>query len=111
LHRGDKQLTWMWQTLDTAGAELVVSGHEHDYERFARTHSDGTVAAGGVRQFVVGTGGAMLRSFGSVARNSLVRWNGSHGILELTLGPTSYQWRFVPVAGSTFLDTGSSPCM
>ena len=111
LHRGDKRLTWMWQTLDAAGAELVVSGHEHDYERFARTHSDGTVAAGGVRQFVVGTGGAMLRQFGSVARNSLARWNGSHGILELTLGPTSYQWRFVPVAGSTFVDTGSSSCL
>ncbi len=100
----------MWETFDAAGAELVVSGHEHDYERFARAHTDHTPTAGGVRQFVVGTGGAMLRPFGSVALNSLVRYNGSPGILELTLSPTSYQWRFVPVAGSTFVDTGSSPC-
>ena len=47
LHRGDRRLTWMWQTLDAAGAELVLSAHEHDYERFARMHSDG--AAGGRR--------------------------------------------------------------
>ena len=111
LHRGDRRLTWLWQTLDAAGAELVVSGHEHDYERFARMHSDRTVAAGGVRQFVVGTGGAMLRPFGTVAPNSLVRWNGSHGVLELTLSPTGYGWRFVAVGESTFQDTGSSPCL
>ena len=111
LHRGDKRLTWMWQTLDAAGAELVVSGHEHDYERFARMHSDRMVASGGVRQFVVGTGGAMLRQFGSVAPNSLVRWNGSYGILELTLQPAGYLWRFIPVGKSTFADTGSSPCL
>ena len=65
----------------------------------------------GCRQFVVGTGGAMLRPFGSVAPNSLVRWNGSHGVLELTLRPASYGWRFVPVGDSTFQDTGSSPCL
>ncbi len=111
LHRGDPQMAWMWQTLDTAGAEVVVAGHEHDYERFARMRSDGTATADGMRQFVVGTGGAMLRQFGSVAPNSLVRWNGSHGVLELTLRPASYGWRFVPVGKSTFQDTGSSPCL
>jgi hypothetical protein len=104
-------MAWMWKTLNAAGAEVVVSSHDHDYERFARKHSDGTAAASGVRQFVVGTGGAVLRGFGSIAPNSLVRWNGSHGILELTLGPASYRWRFVPVAGFTFQDTGSSPCV
>ena len=111
LHRGDAQMAWMWQTLDAAGAEVVVSAHDHDYERFARKHADGTAAASGVRQFVVGTGGAMLRQFGSVAPNSLVRWNGSYGVLELTLRPASYGWRFVPVGKSTFQDTGSSPCL
>ena len=58
LNGGHVRMAWMWRTLDAAGAELVVSGHDHDYERFARKHSDGTAAANGVRQFVVGTGGA-----------------------------------------------------
>ena len=65
----------------------------------------------GCRQFVVGTGGAVLRQFGSVVPNSLVRWNGSYGVLELKLRPASYSWRFVPVGGSTFRDTGSTPCL
>ena len=111
LERGDVRTAWMWRTLDAAGAEVVVSGHDHDYERFARKHSNGTAAASGVRQFVVGTGGAMLRQFGPVVRNSEVRWNGSHGVLELKLRPASYRWRFVPVGESTFQDTGTTPCL
>ena len=109
--RGDVRTAWMWQTLDAAGAEVVVSAHDHDYERFARKHADGTAAANGVRQFVVGTGGAVLRPFGSVVPNSVVRWNGSHGVLELKLRPASYGWRFIPVGGSTFRDTGTTPCL
>ena len=111
LERGDVRTAWMWRTLDTAGAEIVVSGHDHDYERFARKHSDGTAAANGVRQFVVGTGGAVLRPFGSIVPNSVVRWNGSFGVLMLRLRPAGYSWRFVPVGGATFQDTGSSPCL
>jgi hypothetical protein len=103
-------MAWIWRTLDSAGAEVVVSGHEHDYERFSRMHSDGTAATNGVRELVVGTGGAALRGFGSIAKNSQVRWNGSHGVLELTLRPAAYQWRFVPVEGASFQDSGSSPC-
>ena len=111
LERGDVRTAWMWRTLDAAGAEIVVSGHDHDYERFSRKHSDGTAAANGVRQFVVGTGGAVLRSFGTRVSNSVVRWNGSFGVLVLRLRPTSYGWRFAPVAGSTFQDSGSTPCL
>jgi hypothetical protein len=111
LERGDVRMAWMWRTLDDAGAEVVVSGHDHDYERFARKHSDGTAAANGVRQFVVGTGGAVLRPFGSVVPNSVVRWNGSFGVLVLRLRPAGYSWRFAPVAGSSFNDSGSSPCL
>ena len=111
MERGDVRTAWMWQTLDAAGAEVVVSGHDHDYERFARKHADGTAAANGVRQFVVGTGGAVLRQFGSIVPNSVVRWSGSYGVLELKLRPASYSWRFVSVGGSTFRDTGSTPCL
>jgi len=108
---GHVRMAWMWQALDAAGAEIVVSAHDHDYERFARKHSDGTAAANGVRQFVVGTGGGMLRGFGAVVPNSVVRWNGSHGVLELKLQPARYSWRFVPVGGSTFRDAGTTPCV
>lgn len=108
---GHARMAWMWRTLDAAGAEVVVSGHDHDYERFARKHADGTRAASGMRQFVVGTGGAGLRGFSSVAPNSVVRWNSSFGVLVLTLRPASYHWRFVPVGGSTFRDSGSTQCV
>lgn len=111
LERGDIRTAWMWRTLDAAGAEIVVSGHDHDYERFARTHSDGAAAANGVRQFVVGTGGAVLRPFGSVVANSVARWNGSFGVVVLRLRPAGYNWRFAPVGGSTFQDTGTTTCL
>jgi hypothetical protein len=109
-HGSDVRTSWMWRTLDAAGAEVVISGHEHDYERFARMHADGSAASSGMRQFVVGTGGAALRPFGTLRPNSKVRYNRSYGILVLTLRPASYSWRFVPTGGSTFRDTGSTSC-
>jgi hypothetical protein len=63
-----------------------------------------------MRQFVVGTGGTTLRRFGSKAPNSVVRWNGSYGVLVLRLRPAGYNWRFAPVPGSTFHDSGSTSC-
>jgi hypothetical protein len=102
-------LRWAWQKLDAAGAELIVSGHEHDYERFSRQHADGSPSTGGIREFIVGTGGVKLRPFSSRARNSVVRWSGSHGILALTLRPAGYSWRFVPASG-TFRDAGTTSC-
>jgi hypothetical protein len=109
-HGSNTRMSWMWKTLDAAGAEVVISGHDHDYERFARKHSDGTASANGMRQFVVGTGGTTLRRFGSKAPNSVVRWNGSYGVLVLRLRPAGYNWRFAPVPGSTFHDSGSTSC-
>jgi hypothetical protein len=108
--RGDVRTAWMWRTLDAAGAEIVVSGHDHDYERFARKHSDGSASTNGVRQFVVGTGGVPLRDFGSTVPNSVVRQRSSLGVLVLRLRPTAYSWRFAPVAGESFTDTGSTSC-
>ena len=99
-----------WADLDSAGAELVLNAHEHDYERFAPQHGNGQADPKGIREFVVGTGGRMRHAFTTVAPNSQVRENGSWGVLELTLHPGSYEWRFVPVSGGTFSDSGSAAC-
>ena len=109
-HGNDRTMAWTWRTLDAAGADVVIAGHEHDYERFSRQNADGTPTTAGMREFIVGTGGIKLRAFGRRVRNSVVRWNGSHGILALTLRPASYSWRFVPVPGSSFRDAGSTAC-
>jgi hypothetical protein len=64
----------------------------------------------GIRQFVVGTGGASLRSFGTVRANSQVRNSTTHGVIKLTLSATGYAWQFIPIAGKTFADSGTGAC-
>ena len=109
---GDSDLRAFWNLLYAAGADIVLSGHRHNYERFARQSPTGVAdPVRGIRQFVVGTGGTGLSSFGStVAANSQVRNDRTHGVLRLTLNPTSYDWQFVPIAGQTFTDSGSTSC-
>ena len=99
-----------WKILYDAGAELVISGHEHHYERFKQMNASGSSTSSGLRQFVVGTGGAGLYGFGSIRSTSEVRNSSTHGVLKLTLNSTSYSWKFVPVAGKTFTDTGTTSC-
>ncbi len=99
------------QDLYAAGVELLLNGHEHNYERFApQTPAGAADPARGIREFVVGTGGADLRPFGAPIGNSEVRQNDTYGVLELTLLPTSYAWQFIPEAGGTFTDSGSTAC-
>jgi hypothetical protein len=109
---GDSDLRDFWDPLYAAGADVVLSGHRHNYERFARQDPAGVSdPQRGIRQFVVGTGGSKLSSFGStIAANSQVRNDRTHGVLKLTLHPTSYDWEFVPIAGQTFTDAGSASC-
>ena len=93
-----------------AGADLVLVGHDHDYERFAPQDARGRRDLGrGIRQFVVGTGGRSLRKFTRVEPNSEVRDASTLGVLELTLGAGAYAWRFRPAVG-TFTDFGSALC-
>jgi hypothetical protein len=99
-----------WQDLAAAGAELVLNGHDHDYERFAPQTSTGAPAAAGIREFVVGTGGKNLRPLHDPRPNSQARSDSTFGVLELTLHSDSYDWQFVPVAGSRFTDSGSAQC-
>jgi acid phosphatase type 7 len=98
-----------WLDLLAAGADVVLNGHDHDYERFAPQTADGAPDPRGIREFVVGTGGKNLRPFRKIRPNSEVR-SSTFGVLEMILGPSSYQWRFVPIAGSTFTDSGSANC-
>jgi PKD repeat protein len=102
----------LWQALYDAGAELVLSGHEHNYERFAPQTPGGTLdLARGIREFVVGTGGGSgAYPFGTPIANSEVRITGVNGVLKLTLGDGSYSWQFIPVAGQTATDSGSGTC-
>jgi calcineurin-like phosphoesterase family protein len=109
-HGGDPAVQPLWAALYGARAEIVLNGHDHNYERFARQSPSGTPTARGIRQFVVGTGGAGLRPFGPPTRNSVARNSTTHGVLKLTLNPRSFHWRFVPVAGRTYTDAGWEPC-
>ena len=100
----------LWQTLYNAGAELVLSGHEHNYERFAEMNASGAATAPGLREIVVGTGGVGLYPFGTALSTSQARNNSAYGVLKLTLNSTSYSWQFVPVSGSSFTDSGTTNC-
>jgi hypothetical protein len=90
--------------------DVVLTGHDHLYERFAPQDPDGRVDLSlGIREFVVGTGGAPLYDVKRLAANSEVIGR-AHGVLRLTLQPGRYQWEFLPVAGDSFRDFGSGNC-
>lgn len=111
-HGSSSYFDAFWRDLYAAHADIVLNGHEHNYERFAPQNPSGIADANGIREFVAGTGGADEGSypFGTPIANSQVRNTGTAGVLKLTLHPTSYDWQFVPVAGKTFTDTGSTSC-
>ncbi len=100
----------IWQALYDYHADVVLSGHEHNYERFALQDATGGADALGIREFVVGTGGRSHYAFGSTEPNSEVRNRDTFGVLVLTLHADSYDWRFVPEAGKSFSDAGSASC-
>ena len=102
----------LWDALYQYGADLVLNGHDHGYQRFAPQTPDGVAdPAYGVRQITVGTGGGEgLYQFSDVVPNLQVRDNQTYGVLKLTLRAGGYDWRFVPIAGKTFTDSGSGTC-
>jgi len=110
-HGNDPEVGAFWQALYDFNAELIVNGHDHDYERFAPQDPNGHAdPKRGIREFVVGTGGKNLRVFGLHKRNSEVRNNSTFGVLKLTLRATGYDWKFIPQAGHGFTDSGSGNC-
>jgi hypothetical protein len=101
----------IWQALYDAGADVVLSGHEHNYERFApQTPGGAADPARGIVEFVVGTGGRSHYGFGEPKANSVVRNGDTYGVLKLTLHAASFDFQFVPEAGKTFTDTGTAAC-
>ncbi|MBN2677018.1 MAG: metallophosphoesterase [Anaerolineaceae bacterium] len=99
------------QILYDRGVDVVLSGHDHIYERFAPQNPSGMLdIERGIREFIVGTGGASHHDFGSIKLNSEVRDNTSFGLLKLLLYPNRYVWEFIPVDGDSFKDYGSDIC-
>ncbi len=99
-----------WEVLAEHGADVILNGHDHDYERFAPQSPAGEPDPRGARQFVVGTGGKDLRGFVSEEPNREVGDSDTYGVLELTLHADSYDWQFLPIAGGLFTDGGSATC-
>jgi len=101
----------LYTALYDAGVDVILSGHEHNYERFAPLDPAGKPDdVRGIRQFVVGTGGRSHYPFGPPLAGSQVRNDNTYGLLALTLRVDSYQWQFVPEAGKSFTDSGSTNC-
>lgn len=101
----------LWQALYDNNADLVLSGHEHNYERFAPQTATGTLDnARGIVEFVVGTGGASHYGFGTPIANSVVRDGNTYGVLRLALAEGSWSFSFIPVMGQTFTDSGTGTC-
>lgn len=111
-HGNSTRMSDIYQVLDNAGAEIVISGHDHGYQRFAPADVSGTPdAGGGIREFVVGTGGAGLYPFTTESALIEVRDSTTHGVLRLVLQPGGYTWEFMPVTGPTaFTDSGTDVC-
>ena len=110
-HGNDTAYSAIWSDLYAAGAEIVLNGHDHDYERFApQTDTSVRNDATGIREFVVGTGGKNHYAFKTIQPNSEVRDATSFGFLELTLNAGSYAWRFVSDTPGGLSDNGSGSC-
>jgi hypothetical protein len=100
-----------WRVLYEAGADVIINGHDHDYERFAPQTPTGVADPNrGIREFIVGTGGESLRLFKPAVANSEVRNSSTFGVLRLDLSPGGYAWQFIAVTGRSFSDNGTTAC-
>ena len=98
----------MWRLVQDQGVDVIVAAHDHLYERFGKQDVTGRSDGAGVRQFIVGTGGARLYDFQQMAPNSQRRIK-SHGVLRFTLNHSSYDWAFIDVSGAV-ADAGTDTC-
>jgi hypothetical protein len=111
LHGPNNYTRPLFRALYDDNAEVVLNGHNHHYERYAPMDPWGVLSpTRGIRQFTVGTGGASHVAFGTIHPNSEVRNDTAYGVLKLTLHSNSYDWQFIPIAGQTFTDSGTTSC-
>jgi hypothetical protein len=108
-HGNNSAMAPLWDRLYAAGADVILNGHDHIYERFAPQTPAAVASPTGIREFIVGTGGRALHQLGTVRANSESRFAGRFGVLRMTLHPTSYDWRFQGEDGQTY-DSGSTNC-
>ncbi len=108
-HGNNMHMRAIFDELFSRGVEVVISGHEHMYERLAPMDGAGVPDPLGIRSFIVGTGGAMLTGSGKTHPSSEVRQS-AYGVLKLTLKKGSYDWQFVPVSDDVVGDRGSGTC-
>jgi len=110
-HGDDPEMKPLFQALYDGNADVILNGHDHDYERFAPQDPDGKAdTKRGIREFVVGTGGKNHRPFSAPHANSEIRNADTFGVLKLSLRAGGYDWQFIPEAGKTFIDRGSGSC-
>jgi hypothetical protein len=110
VHGNDSSSDALWDDLYAAHADVVVNSHDHDYQRYGLLNPSGVSDPSGIREFIVGTGGWGHYDFTSTTPMPEVKNSTDYGVLKLTLHPGSYDWKFLPVAGGSFSDSGSSSC-
>jgi len=110
-HGSFESMQPIWELLSRMGADVVLSGHDHDYERFQPLDANGRPdPEHGMVQFVVGTGGRSLRPLGDRLPTSAVATDATYGVLRLELSSDRYSWQFISIAGTPYEDSGSASC-
>jgi hypothetical protein len=110
-HETEPGIRDLWRQLAEGGVDVALSGHDHHYERFTPLDGRGRPDPDkGLRQFVVGTGGGGVYLFKGIAPHSEAHNDSTYGVLKVVLLPGRYEWTFVPVAGQSFTDAGTTVC-
>jgi hypothetical protein len=110
-HGNNPHMRGIWQALLDAHADVVLSGHDHGYERFGPQDAGANRDANaGLRQFVIGNGGAELSPFTATKPHSEAQDNSSHGVMRMRLKPNGYEWAFLSVEGGAPRDVGHATC-
>jgi hypothetical protein len=101
----------LYQAMYDYGVDVILAGHDHHYERFARQDPWATATPNGFRQFIVGTGGARHTRILTQAPNHEAGDQQTFGVFKLTLRDGAYDWQFIPEPGKTYTDSGTDSCV
>ena len=101
---------YLWEASVANGADLVMTAHDHHYERFEPLDATGAPAAGGVPMIISGLGGAQVYPLGTAVPGSQYMLNSDHGVVQVTFTPTSYSWGFISALDNVTYDAGSASC-